>query len=303
MSPAPPKPRGPVRHRVKLLIAVAGIALVALLAGSDLLLLFSPARPVVAGLDHDVVWVEPGAGDVDVAGMRVAIGERPLAFVVLKADSPLAKDKADTCDAVAQRYDGMMVAVVAGGEFVRGCESDNLPLTVDNFGWDFVTWMVYDSATQFLHGDLRAQAEQLASHYDSDVASGKLIRQPRTFHFSGYRYLLAGGLVLLVILAVVFAESGLRRGARRVNRIRERRALWRDQRADLDTGLGEVALVMVDLPATPRDAKRTKKVGTLSQDYLAALSDWEHAKPGDPLDDLAKRVGSLRRRALELERR
>jgi hypothetical protein len=290
------------RRRLRILLAAAGIVLVAAFAGSDILLLFSPARPVVAGLDHDVVWVEPGAGTVDLAGMRVAIGDRPLAFVVVKADSPLAKDKSGTCDTVVKHIDGLMVAIVAGGTFAYGCESDDLPLNSDRFGWDFVTWERFDSATQFLGGDLRAQAQQLAAHYDSDVASGTLTRQPRTFHSPGYRYLLAGALALVVILAVLFLRTALARLAAKVARARAERAQWRDKRADLDAHLGEVALVMVDLPANPADSARTRKLGMLSRDYLAAMSDWEAARPGAPLDDLATRVRSLRQRAIALER-
>lgn len=290
------------RRRLRLLLAAAGIVLVAAFAGSDLLLLFSPARPVVAGLDHDVVWVEPGAGTVDLAGMRVALGDRPLAFVVVKADSALAKDKSGTCDTVVKHIDGLMVAVVAGGKFAYGCESDDLPLNTDRFGWDFVTWERFDSATQFLDGDLRAQAEQFAARYDADVASGTLTRVPRTFHSPGYRYLLAGGLVAVIVLAVLFLRTALARIAAKVARTRAARAQWQDKRADLDAHLGEVALVMVDLPANPADSARTRKLGLLSRDYLAAMSDWEAAKPGSPLDDLAARVRSLRQRAIALER-
>lgn len=243
--------------------------------------------------------MEPGAGAVDVDGVRREFDERPLAVVVLRDGSSLAADPGDTCAAVSDRIEGVLVAVVVGGEFAYGCET-GLPLNVDEFGWDFVQWSLHGRATEFLAGDVVAQSAQLAARYDKDVVRGALDHEPRTFGTPASRHVLAAGLVVLVVGGVLFVYKGLDRSTHAVGRWRAARGRWRARRADLDAALGEVALIMVHLEPG-RDRRRAAKLASLSRDYLAALADWEAAEPGGSLDELATRIESLRGRAAALE--
>ncbi|MCG8915432.1 hypothetical protein L6E12_06485 [Actinokineospora sp. PR83] len=270
-------------------LVALGVAAVVALSWVDLLLLFSPARSAVAALDRDVVWVEPGVVGVDADGVRRAIGERPLTMVVVAAGSPLAADESEGCTAVTDTIDGIVNVLVVDGRFEHGCESDDLPLTTDRFGWDFATWTAYDNTTQFLRHDHRAMAEQLAAMYDNDLARGELLREVRAFHFPAYRYLLAVGLVGAVVVGVHGGSGLLERGLAHLDDRRRERAAWRERRADLGAELALVAMRMVHLPPAP-------ELGALSRDYLRALSDWEAARPGTSLSEVEARVRGLRER-------
>ena len=113
-------------------------------------LLFSPARPIVDTLSQDVVWVDPDvpAGSVDTDRIRGIIGQRPLAVVVLAPDNDSFDSSLDACTAVTEpdrRPDGHGDP----GRRTRrnGCQGDDVPITGDEFGYDFVFWQMMDSQT------------------------------------------------------------------------------------------------------------------------------------------------------------
>jgi hypothetical protein len=247
------------RRRWPYVLGVLAVVAVAVVFRGDLTLLFSADRPVVTTLERDVVYVEPGAPRVDVAGIRQTFGRRPLAMVVLRPGSALAAHPDGVCKAVVDRIDNLIVAVNVGGEFRYGCESSDVPIVRNAFGWDFVQWEQHDSAVQYLPDDLRAQADQLAARYDADVTGGSLRYRPRTFHQPVTRYLLSGALLLLVVAGVVALDVGLNRSVRAATHHRAERARWRARRADLDASLSEVAMIMLDLspppPPTPTAAR------------------------------------------------
>ena len=299
------------RRRWPYVVGVLAVAVVAIVFRGDLTLLFSADRPVVTTLERDVVYVEPGAPHVDTAGIRQTFGRRPLAMVVLRPGSALAGHPDKVCDAVRDRIGNLIVAVNVGGEFRYGCESSDVPIVRNAFGWDFVQWEQHDAAVHYLRGDIRAQADQLAARYDADVTDGSLRYQPRTFHQPFSRYLLSGGLLLLVIAGVVALNAGLHRSVRAAAEHRAARARWRARRADLDASLSEVAMIMLAVDAGrasragrhQRDGRRADRLARLSADYLAALADAKQAEPGGDLSDLEGRVANLRDRARALERR
>jgi hypothetical protein len=287
-------------RRWRLPVVLLAVVLLGVFLWPSLTLLISPVRPVVLALDQDVVYVEPGAGEVDVEGVRREIDERPLVMVVLRDGSELAEDPGETCAGVSGRIEGVLVAVLVGGEFRYGCE-DDIPLNGDESAWDLVQWSVYDQATKFLEGDVVAQASQLAARYDAEVVRGALDHEPRTLDAPVSRYVLAAGLVVLVVGGVVFVYKGLDRLVQGVARRRAERGHWRARRDELDAALGEVALIMLDL-APGGSRARAAKLAKLSEDYLLALADWNQARPGTELHGLDTRVAGLRRRALALER-
>ncbi|WP_424190056.1 hypothetical protein ACOBQX_14605 [Actinokineospora sp. G85] len=265
------------------------VALIGLLTWRDVLLPFSSARPVVAALDRDVVYVQDGITGVDVPGIQRAIGKRPVTVSIVTGDSAVAQDKADACRGVVDRIDGIMHVIIADGDFVRGCQSDDFPIVRNAFGWDFVTWSVYSDTTQFLKGDHRAMAEQLVAHYDNEVFRGRVLPDERVFTFSAYRYVFAAGLLVGMVLLVHFGTRWLSRGAAALAGRRAERVRWREQRADVESELALVAMRMV--AQSPR-----RSLGEISERYLKALADWEAAKPGQPWDELRDRVAALRER-------
>ncbi|WP_156758014.1 hypothetical protein [Actinokineospora pegani] len=281
--------RPPDRKLLRRYLYVLVVGLIALLTWKDVLLLFSSARPVVAALDRDVVYVQDGVPGVDVPAIQRAIGKRPVTVSIVTGDSAVAQDKADACADVVDRIDGIMHVVIADGEFVRGCQSDDFPIVSSPFAWDFVTWSIYGDTTQFIEGDHRAMAEQLVAYYDSEVFRGRVLPGERVFTFSAYRYLFAAGLLVGMVLLVHFGTRWLGRGAAGLAARREQRARWRVQRADLESELALVAMRMV--AQSPR-----RSLGETSEQYLAALADWEAAKPGQPWDELRDRVAALRER-------
>ncbi|BCJ36247.1 hypothetical protein Athai_37500 [Actinocatenispora thailandica] len=291
---------GPRRPRWPIVVGIGLIVSILVATWSDLTLLVSPYRSVVDTLRQHVVYVQPGAGHVDTAAIRRAIGVRPIAVEVLEPGSAQAKDPGKACAAAVDRIDGLMVAVFVGGEFEYGCESDDLPLTVDWFGWDFVQWSVVSTATGYLTGDVAAQVNQVVLRYDANIADGSLLDHRRRFSVPTYRYLVAGGLVVLVVAGVFGVRAGLGRTVRVAARALVRRARRRARYAELDGELAEVALIMVEL--SPEAAGvAADRLGRLSADYLTALADSQHADRHTDLDELADRIGRLRERARALD--
>lgn len=295
------------RRKWPYVLGVLAVVVVAVLFRGDLTLLVSADRPVVTTLERDVVYVQPGAPHVDAAGIRQTFGRRPLAMVVLRPGSALAAHPDKVCDTVVGRIDNLIVAVDVGGEFRYGCESSDVPIVRNAFGWDFAQWELHSSAVQYLPGDVRGQADQLAARYDADVTDGSLRYRPRTFHQPVTRYLLSGGLLLLVVAGVIVLDVGLNRSVRTASQHRAERARRRARRADLDASLSEVAMIMLDLsPPVPAsagtDERRAGRLARLSADYLLALADTERAGPDTELSELEHRVAGLHDRARTLER-
>ncbi|MEV0838568.1 hypothetical protein AB0I55_03315 [Actinocatenispora sera] len=290
----------PRRPRWPIVVGIGLIVSILVATWSDLTLLASPYRSAVDTLRQHVLYVQPGAGPVDAAAIRRAIGVRPIAVEVLKPGSAQAKDPGKACAAAVDRIDGLMVAVFVGGEFRYGCESDDLPLTVAWEGWDFTTWYIVGRATGYLVGDLAGQVDQVVLRYDADVAGGTLRDHRRRFAVPTYRYLVAGGLVVLVVAGVFGLRAGLGRTVRVGARALVRRSRRRARYAELDGELAEIALILVELRPDAAGAP-ADRLGRLSADYLTALSDSQHTDRHTDLAELAGRITALRDRARALD--
>ena len=287
----PPKRRGWIL--LTALLAAVGLWFT---VGREIALQLSDLAGPVDGLRHDVVYVDPAAGPVDTDAVRRAIGDRPVAVVVLSGSSPLADHVDETCSGVVDRIDGLIVAVIVDGEFEYGCESDDLPLTGNTtwLGWDYAQWLGHDYAVRYLDGDIVGQANELAVRYDASVADGNLTGQVRTFEPAAIRWVLAVALGMAVIVAAVLLYLGARRGWAGWQRRRAILTIWAEVHEDLELQLADVAMTLLALPEHPA---RPKRVAELSADYLRALDDWERAEPGEDLVDLQNRVEGLVERA------
>jgi hypothetical protein len=281
------------------------VIVVALIAAGAVLwprvsLLFSPARPIVNTLSQDVVWVDPDvpAGSVDTDRIRGIIGQRPLAVVVLASDNDSFSSALDACTAVTSRIDDLTVMVVQDGALANGCQGDDVPITANEFGYDFVFWQLMDSQTTFLHGDVPAQVQQLALFYDTHVSSGELEPRTRTFGAPAGQWALAAALVLAVTAGVVLLFFGLRRGVVALQKRHARRRQWRAQRDDLDAELQGIALIMLAAePAEGSAARRSvRAAAATSAAYISALDELTDSRPGDDLTALRQRIAAIRKR-------
>jgi hypothetical protein len=259
---------------------------------------FSPARPIVNTLSQDVVWVDPNIpdGTVDAERIRGIIGQRPLAVVVLAPDNDSFDGALDACTAVTDRIDDVTVMVMQDGALANGCQGDDVPITGNEFGYDFVFWQMMDSQTSFLHGDLPAQVEQLALFYDTQVDIGHLEPRTRTFAAPAAQWALAVGLLLAVTAGVLLLFFGLRRGVVALQRRHERRRKWRAQRDDLDAELQDLALIM--LAAEPAGGAVNRRQITaaagVSRAYISALNDLTNSQQGSDLTPLRQRIAAIR---------
>lgn len=287
------------RTTVLVIIAVGVVAAVALL-WPRVSLLFSPARPIVNTLSQDVLWVDPeltpdSIDAVDGPRIRGIIGQRPLAVMVLAPGNDSFDRSLDACTAVTDRIDDLTVMVIQDGELANGCQGDKVPITGDDFAYDFAFWQLMDSQTAFLHGDIPAQVEQLALFYDARVASGDLEPQTRTFSAPAGQWALAAGLVAAVTGGVVVLFFGLRRGSVALQRRQAHRRRWRAQRDDLDAELQLIALVMLD--AEPSGSRRSRRnvhaAAAVSADYISVLDDLSNSPQGSDLAPLRQRVQSI----------
>ena len=285
--------------RSSTVLLVAGIAVIAAAAvlWPRVTLLFSPARPIVNTLSQDAVWVDPElpADSVDVDRIRGIVGERPLGIVVLASGNDSFDRPLDACTAVTGRIDDITVMVIQDSEFGAGCQGDDVPITHNEFGFDFVFWSMMDSQTAFLNGDVPAQVEQLALAYDARVAAGDLEPRTRTFSAPAEQWLLAAGLLLAVTGGVVLTLFGLRRGVVALQRRQDRRRRWRAQRDDLDSALQEIALIMLDTEPSATSPSRTHSAAAVSADYIAALDALSDAGPGADLTPLHRRIDAIRK--------
>jgi len=285
------------RSAVPVIIAI-GVIVAAVVLWPRVSLLFSPARPIVNTLSQDSVWVDPDlpADSVDVDRIRGIIGQRPLGVVVLAPDNDSLGRPLDACTSVVSRIDDITVMVVQDGGLGAGCQGDDVPITHNEFGYDFVFWSMMDSQTAFLNGDVPAQVEQLAFAYDSRVEAGDLEPRTRTFSAPAGAWALAGGLLLVVTLGVVLVFLGLRRGVIALQSRQERRRHWRAQRDDLDLDLQEIALIMLDAEPTGDTlaTTRTHAAAAVSADYILLLDELSEAPMGSDLTGLRRRIFGIR---------
>ena len=283
-----------------LLFVAIGLIVAAVVVWPRVSLLLSPARPIVEALSQDALWVDPElpVGSVDTDRIRGIIGQRPLAVVVLAPDNDSFDRPLDACAAIADRIDDVTVMVIKDGEFGAGCQGDDVPITRNEFGYDFVFWDLMDSQTAFLHGDVPAQVEQLALAYDANVANGQLEPRTRTFSAPAGQWALAALLVVAVTAGVVLLFLGLRRAAGALREQQERRRKWRAQRDDLDAELQLIALIMLD--AEPSGSKRSQRTvhaaAAVSVDYISVLDDLSNSTRGSDLTPLRQRLQSIRDR-------
>ncbi len=278
-------------------IVVAVAALLALL-WPQVSVLFSPARSAIDVLRGDSVYLEPGVTGVDAAEIRGVIGTRPIIAVVVNEGGELDAERAAVCADVADYFDDVIVVVIVGDEWQRGCQGQDDKLgevaTIDDM--DITLWVVaYPRLTQFLKGDPTAQVEQLALLYDKLVRGDDLREQVRTFEAGPTRYVLASVVAGVVITAGVVGYLLLRRVVGSQVRRRDRRSGWIGRRDDLDLELSEIGLQIVRAaPADPRAPDRTtRRIAGMAPQYLAALSDLAAAEPGSDLSGLADRVAAL----------
>lgn len=286
-----------------LVIVIVGVIAAGALLWPRVSLLFSPARPIVNALSQDVLWVDPDlsveSGDaVDAVRIRGIIGQRPLGVVLLAPDNNSFDRPLDACTAVADRIDDLTVMVIQDGELGAGCQGDDVPITHNEFGYDFVFWQLMDSQTAFLHGDIPAQVQQLALFYDARVSAGDLEPRTRSFNAPAEQWLLAAALVLAVTVGVLLLFFGLRRGVLALQKHWEGRRKWRAQRDDLDSELQLIALIMLD--AEPGDSRRSRRnvhaAAAVSADYILVLDDLSNSVQGSDLTPLRRRVQSIRDR-------
>ncbi|MET0863033.1 MAG: hypothetical protein ABWZ98_01735 [Nakamurella sp.] len=287
-------------RRAGLAFIVVGLIVAGFILWPRVSLLFSPARPIVDTLSQDVLWVDPDvpAGSVDTDRIRGIIGQRPLAVIVLAVDNDSFDSSLDACTAVTSRIDDLTVMVVQDGALANGCQGDDVPITGNEFGYDFVFWQMMDSQTTFLHGDIPAQVQQLALFYDTNVSNGQLEPRTRTFGAPAGQWALAVGLVFAVTAGVVLLFFGLRRGIVALQKRQARRRQWRAQRDDLDAQLQDIAMIMLAAePAngsTPNGSIRA--VAATSAGYISALDELTDSRPGDDLTPLRQRIQAIRRR-------
>jgi hypothetical protein len=289
-----------VGRRPVLMIIVLGLIVAGFLLWPRVSLLLSPARPIVNSLSQDVLWVDPelpteGVEALDADRIRGIIGERPLGVVVLAPDNDAFDRPLDACTAIVDRIDDLTVMVIQDGELGAGCQGDDVPITDNEFGYDFVFWEMMDRQTAFLHGDIPAQVAQLALFYDARVAAGDVEPRTRTFSAPAGQWLLAAGLVLAVTGGVLLLFFGLRRAVLALQRRVERRRRWRAQRDDLDAELQLIALVMLD--AEPGDSRQSQRkvhaASAVSADYILVLDDLSNSVQGSDLTSLRQRVQSI----------
>lgn len=287
---------GRLRRRTVLLVLGAIFLLtLAIAAWPQLTLMFSSAKPAVTALSNDVVYVGPGAAPLDTNAIRGIVGTRPVALIYLASTDPTADDPLDLCSKVTDRLDDILVMVVVDGESKSGCEGDALPIVGDRDTFDFGFWLGIQNSTTFLDGAVARQTQQLALQYDSEVSGGTLTAATRSYRTPLAQLLLAVGIAVGVVVAVLLAFTGLRRSAATVVRRRERQRAWLDRFDDLESQVSAVALDMVgprsDLRAV--DEAQVQQAGLLAQQYLSVLQKLENTRLQADLGEVAAQVSKL----------
>lgn len=283
------------RRTVPVVLGAIFLLTLAIAAWPQLTLMFSSAKPAVTALSNDVVYVGPGAAPLDTNEIRGIVGTRPVALIDLASTDPTADDPLDLCSKVTDRLDDILVMMVVDGESKSGCEGDALPIVGDRDTFDFAFWLGIQNSTTFLDGDVARQTQQLALQYDSEVTGGTLTAATRSYRTPLAQLLLAVGIAVGVVVAVLLAFTGLRRSAAMVVRRRERQRAWLDRFDDLESQVSAVALDMVgprsDLQAV--DEAQVQQAGLLAQQYLSVLQKLENTRLQADLGEVAAQVSKL----------
>lgn len=215
---------------------------------------FSAYAPVVHTLDTDVV-ADAGVGltDDQRAGIRGAIGTRPIVMVFLPADGP---GESEVCKAVSPRIPDVQLIIVKGDDGRYGCTGERVPVINDGNGPDDLRGLAYElrlgAALRFV-ADPVAKAQAAALVHDSMVTNGRLEPAERSLRTPWAQVALTVLIVGAVLAGILLVLTGLRWLA---SYLRARGARRRDQerlRDELDDALAELALAVVD--ATPDDPR------------------------------------------------
>lgn len=288
------------------------VILLALVVWPRVAFALSPAKPIVQALDSSVVYASPGMGltGADRDDMASIVGTRPLVTVLLTHDDVrelgLSAKPLDICRTVVDHHEDVIAQVVLDGEFVAGCEGDDVMLGpgVDWFRWDVRFWLQHDRATAFVHGNIGDLARQLALAYDAEVLGDRLVPSEREFSAPEGDVALAIGLVAGTVVGAAGLFLLLRRLILRGFAAADRRRGWEYQRDEIDGLLGDIALTMIG--PDPRVGPQPALVAVaadLAPEYSAALAELADARPGQDLTGLAVRVADLRRRLAEASER
>ena len=234
---------------------------------------FSASAPVVDALDTDVLYDADGLTDEQVAGIRGAIGDRPITFAFIPADYPEA-DR-DLCRGVIRVLPDVQFIIVREGEFDYACTGDDVRTT----GQDDLHGFAYELELNYaldLLDDPVAQAQAAALTHDNLVQNGKLADEQREFRTPWGDVARTLGVAVGVLAAILLMLFGLRtvslRSAVRKDRDRRQEQI----RDELDDALAELALVVVD--RSPDDPRRPGP--PVAAEYVTLLEQARTASGG-----------------------
>ncbi|MFE0592085.1 hypothetical protein [Micromonospora echinospora] len=269
--------------------------------------------PVAREVRNSSVYVAPGV-DLDEAAAERIIGNRRLVVLLLAPGADLREG----CRDVERAADGTVVLVLSRDDDeydTYGCallpDRDD-----DNFGRAFVAEMTISNGIDgFVDRPLEA-FKVVTVNYDRLVKAGTVPDGTRTISPSLPRYLVAAAAVLAVLAgsALVYA-TGLRAGRLTADR-RHLRDAHADRRSALSADTAVLAQQIIDLDQRYARMKPTAIAGNADhkafvRDYPALVTDYAElldtvtsARTGDDahLDEVARRVESLSRRAVGLSR-
>ena len=259
MRPVPPGRRDGRRAASGRAVLLAALMVVLLgwtvLAWPRVTLPFSAYASVVDKLDTDVV-ADAGLGltDEQLAGIRGAIGTRPVAMVFLPVDGP---SESEVCQAVSPRLPELELIIVKGADGRYGCTGDDVPIR-DPGRDDDLRGLAYEirlnAALRFV-ADPVAKAQAAALVHDSMVTNGRLEPQERAVRTPWAQAAGTLLIVAVVLAGILLILIGLRRLALYLRVRRTRRQEQEQLRDELDDVLAELALAVVEAtPADPRDA-------------------------------------------------
>lgn len=240
---------------VLLILLLAALAGWTVIAWPRLTLPFSPYAPIVHALDTDVLYDDGvGLSDEQKAGIRGAIGTRPVAMVFLPDDGP---SESAVCKAVSPRIPDVQLIIVKGPDGRYGCTGDDVPVINGSGTDDDLRGLAYEiriNAALQLVADPVAKAQAAALVHDSMVLGGRLADGDRELRTPWAQVLttvliVAGVLAGILLLLHLLRWSALYLRARRMRRAEQERL-----RDDLDDALAELALAVVR--ATPDDPRR-----------------------------------------------
>jgi hypothetical protein len=206
------------------------------------------AAPIVAAVDRDVLYDGTGLSDEETAGVRGAIGTRPIVMVFV----PEVEDAGDLCASVDSRVTGVFVVLVSGGGFSYLCGTESVPHRGEWFGFDVYTVTALDRTLTYLDGMPVQQAQSTALLYDAWVRADRLAPSERALRAADDSVLAAAGLAAAVVGGTVVAVLALRGFLLLLVSLRVRAERRRRHRELLDDRLAELALTVVAAgPADP----------------------------------------------------